>query len=287
MLRAFSAYSGVTLTATYQGAPGSAILVVTGAGTGSGTVASQAGLSPAIDCTITDGVAGEVGCSATYPVGTSVTLTAAAADGSVFSGWSGTGIECTSGDACTVVMDAARTVTATFTAVQVLTVAGGGTGSGTVTSQAGVSPAIDCTITDGVAGQSGCSATYPVGTSVTLTAAAASGSLFLSWNGTGISCPPDAPCTLVVIQPLTVTAGFVVEPSAEFAADDLLGTPRLSSEQRTALDQVGNKNGRYDVGDYLALLDRQGLTALEKTNAMGEIEPADAAETPLKKEPEE
>jgi hypothetical protein len=122
---------------------------------------------------------------------------------------------------------------------------------------------------------------------VTLTAVALEGSLFVSWNGTGISCPAGASCTLVVNQPLTVTAGFVVEPSAEFAADDLLGTPRLSPEQKTALDQVGNRNGRYDVGDYLALLDRQGLTALEKTKAMAEIEPADSAETPLKKEPRE
>jgi hypothetical protein len=78
-------------------------LTVTRAGTGSGTVTS----SPAgINC----GAA----CTASFPMGTSVTVTAAAAPGSVFSGWTGA---CTGTLACTVPMSEAATVGAQFTYV--------------------------------------------------------------------------------------------------------------------------------------------------------------------------
>jgi hypothetical protein len=74
-------------------------LTVSKAGTGSGTVTGSG-----INCGST--------CSASYASGTSVTLTAAAASGSTFGGWSGA----CSGTAttCTVSMTAARSVTATF-----------------------------------------------------------------------------------------------------------------------------------------------------------------------------
>ena len=64
------------MTASFT-APAPQTLTVTGAGTGSGTVTSQAGLTPAINCTITNGVAGGA-CSQSYPFNTSVTLTPAA-----------------------------------------------------------------------------------------------------------------------------------------------------------------------------------------------------------------
>jgi List-Bact-rpt repeat protein/prenyltransferase/squalene oxidase-like repeat protein len=75
-------------------------LTVTKSGTGSGTVTS----SPSgIDCGAT--------CSASFAQGTIVTLTATAAAGSTFTGWSG---DCTGTGTCTVTMDQARAVTATF-----------------------------------------------------------------------------------------------------------------------------------------------------------------------------
>jgi uncharacterized repeat protein (TIGR02543 family) len=49
-------------------------------------------------------------CSETYNCNTSVTLTATAATGSTFTGWSGAG--CTG--TCTVTMDADKSVTANF-----------------------------------------------------------------------------------------------------------------------------------------------------------------------------
>ncbi|MFZ9669307.1 MAG: InlB B-repeat-containing protein, partial [Solirubrobacterales bacterium] len=80
-----------------------------------------------------------------------------------------------------------------------LTVAKHGTGSGTVTS----SPAgIDC--------GSSCSGSFSVGTSVTLTATAASGSKFSSWGG---ACSGSAPsCTVTIDQARSVSATFDSNP---------------------------------------------------------------------------
>jgi hypothetical protein len=75
-------------------------LTISKEGTGSGTVTS----TPAgIDC----GSA----CSASFPAGSGVTLTASAAEGSTFAGWSGA---CTGTGTCTVTVDGATAVTATF-----------------------------------------------------------------------------------------------------------------------------------------------------------------------------
>ena len=71
------------------------------AGSGLGTVTSW----PAgIDCGST--------CSDVYPSGTEVTLTATAASGSMFAGWSGAG--CSGTGSCQVTMSAVESVTATF-----------------------------------------------------------------------------------------------------------------------------------------------------------------------------
>ena len=78
-------------------------LSVTREGAGSGAVVS----SPAgLDCGAT--------CSAVFDGGTDVTLTATAADGSEFTGWTG---DCAGASrTCTVAMQRARSVTATFAA---------------------------------------------------------------------------------------------------------------------------------------------------------------------------
>lgn len=79
-------------------------LTVTEAGSGVGTVSS----TPAgIDCGAT--------CSAKLDEGTAVMLTAIAAAGSRFVGWSGGG--CSGTSTCTVTMSSDQSVTATFTAV--------------------------------------------------------------------------------------------------------------------------------------------------------------------------
>ncbi len=159
-------------------------LSLTKSGSGAGTVTS----SPSgINCGST--------CSANYNSGTSVTLTAAAASGSTFGGWSGA---CSgTATACTVSMTAARAVTATFnssTTTFALTVGKTGQGLGTVTS----SPAgINCGST--------CSANFGSGASVTLTAAAWSGSSFVGWSG---ACTGTGTCTVSMTQARSVTANF-------------------------------------------------------------------------------
>jgi hypothetical protein len=81
--------------------PTTASLTVTKFGTGSGTVTSgPAGIS----CGAT--------CTANFNAGATVTLTAAAAGGSVFAGWTGAG--CSGTGTCVVTMGGATAVTATF-----------------------------------------------------------------------------------------------------------------------------------------------------------------------------
>jgi hypothetical protein len=99
-----------SVTATFT--PTSFPLAVTTDGKGSGTVTS----SPAgIDC--------GSDCDENFDTGAEVTLTATAAIGSVFAGWSG---DCSGTGSCTVTLSAARSVTATFDE-------DGGTGFYTVT----------------------------------------------------------------------------------------------------------------------------------------------------------
>ncbi|HEU4743178.1 MAG TPA: hypothetical protein VFS50_16395 [Meiothermus sp.] len=90
-----------SVTATFNQVPaGSFALTLTKAGAGQGTVTS----SPAgVDCGST--------CAANFSSGTSVTLSATAASGSSFAGWSGA---CNGSGTCTLTMDAAKAVTATF-----------------------------------------------------------------------------------------------------------------------------------------------------------------------------
>jgi uncharacterized delta-60 repeat protein len=77
---------------------------VTKAGTGSGSVQSS---PQGIDC--------GASCSGPFDDGSQVTLTATAAAGSAFTGWSGAG--CSGTNACALTMNADQTVTATFNAL--------------------------------------------------------------------------------------------------------------------------------------------------------------------------
>ncbi len=98
---------GTTTTTTTI--PGAFTLAVSKTGSGGGTVTSSAG-----------GISCGFACSASLASGTTVTLTATAASGSSFSGWGGA---CSgTGNTCTVVMNGAKTVIATFTSSSTATV---------------------------------------------------------------------------------------------------------------------------------------------------------------------
>jgi phospholipase C len=153
-------------------------LTVSLSGSGAGTVTSN---PPGINCGQT--------CSAAFNAGTSVTLTASASSGGSFAGWSGA---CTGTAPCTVTLNGPSAIAANFSSAPVLSVTE--TGSGTVTS----SPAgINCPRT--------CSASFSSGTSVTLTAAANSGSVFSGWSG---ACSGASACTLTLTGAETVSADF-------------------------------------------------------------------------------
>jgi hypothetical protein len=194
-------------------------LTISGGGTGNGTVTS----SPAgINCTITNGVAAATGCTAQFTSGVTVTLTATAKSGSSFVGWLG---DCTGLVACRPVMNVNRAVTARFLKGPfTLKIAGGGsgTGSGRVRSQTGLSPAINCTITSGTAAATGCSASYPAGKVVTLTATASTGQTFAGWS---TPCSGTGTCQLTMKEARTMYAAFAPAGTNAAAIRGKWGTP--------------------------------------------------------------
>lgn len=148
--------------------------------TGSGTVTSN----PAgINCPTT--------CSTTFDSGTTVSLTATPSSGWTFAGWGGA---CTGTGTCVVTMNAAVTITATFTQVFALSVSVAG--GGTVTSSPG---GINCPGT--------CTANFNGGTMVTLTATPASGTSFTGWSG---ACSGTGSCIVTMNSAQSVTATFGV-----------------------------------------------------------------------------
>jgi len=165
-------------------------LSVLAQGTGSGTVTSSVG---AISC--------PAACSASLPTGAQVTLSATAAAGSTFAGWSG---GCAGTGACRITLGEDTSVVATFTALPAarhsLTVTRSGSGQGVVQS----SPS-------GISCGPVCSATFPSGQAVTLTAIPTGTSRFIGWGG---ACTGTAStCTLTLGSDQSVTAAFLAPPS--------------------------------------------------------------------------
>lgn len=170
---------------------GTALLTISKSGTGTGVVTSNTG---GINC-------GAV-CTGTYSVATVVSLTATAAAGSTFTGWSGD-TDCSDGS---VTMDVSKSCTANFQLVPssytlsvslINSITSAGTGTGAVTSNpAGINCGVDC------------SEIYSAGTSVTLSAAPASGSSFTGWSG---ACAGTGSCTVSMNANSSVSATFAAQ----------------------------------------------------------------------------
>jgi hypothetical protein len=181
------------------------LIGVTPAGNGAGTVTS---VPTGITCGGT--------CSQNYGYGTQVTLTATPQTGSTFTGWNGGG--CTGTGTCVINVSNAVTVTATFTlTTENLTVTTTGTGSGTVTP----SPT-------GTSCGAGCSQ-YNYGTQVTLTAVAATGSIFTGWTDTNCSASGNGPCTVDMTVATTVTAKFTLGSNSLTVTKSGTGTGTVTS----------------------------------------------------------
>ncbi|HZI41427.1 MAG TPA: Ig-like domain-containing protein, partial [Gemmatimonadaceae bacterium] len=171
-------------------------LTIAASGRGSGTVTSQpAGVS----CVLTSGAASGP-CSFLPAFDAVVTLTAANAANSTFDGFGGV---CAGKNPCSVRMSQSFTITASFSRVQrTLTIAGGGSGNGTITS----TPAgITCAISNGTAATTGCMAHFEDGTTVTLSERPNGGFKLTSW---GNACPVASSCVLSMTLDQAATATF-------------------------------------------------------------------------------
>jgi hypothetical protein len=96
---------------------------------------------------------------------------------------------------------------------------------------------------------------------VRLNAVPAPDFIFVGWRGDTVATPPVL--DLVMRKGYDLEARFIPEVTITplDAVSDLLGTPALSPAQRSYLDELGNRNGLYDVGDLLALYRRLGQAA--------------------------
>ncbi len=137
-----------------------------------------------------------------YPSGTNITFTASPDSNSVFVGWNGGG--CSGTGTCSVSIDEAKTVTATFNIANFtsypLSVKKSGNGIGKfISNPLGQSCGNTC---------QGNTQTHPTGTTISFNANPASDSVFTGWNGGG--CSGTGTCTVTVDQAKSVTATFTL-----------------------------------------------------------------------------
>jgi hypothetical protein len=135
-------------------------------------------------------------CTTQVVAGTPLTLTANTPGSAVFGGWTG---DCASADpTCSLVVTRSMNVTATFTPVFTLSIGRGGNGSITGTPDGAFGTSINC--------GSSCSAKFPTGTTVTLTATPLAGHTFVNWTG---SCSGNvSTCSLTIAKDTTAQANF-------------------------------------------------------------------------------
>jgi hypothetical protein len=155
-------------------------VTVLGSGTADGMVTSDVG---GISCPGT--------CSTTVPPGTIVTLTASAPEGSRFVAWGGICSDAEFGAPCIVAATPGLVVSATFEPGVFATLGIAGGTPGLVTS----TPA-------GIRCGGTCSAAFPVGTVVTLTASALAGTgvTFANWEGACSGTEPTCVLTMNELQ---------------------------------------------------------------------------------------
>jgi len=185
-------------------APISYLLTVVKSGNGSGTVTSN----PAgIDCGLT--------CSFSYVYPTSVNLTATAALGTTFTGWSGDG---TGTGVRTVAMTGPKTVTATFTLTEYN---------------------LNITSLHGTVTKNPSKTTYHYGEVVQLTATADPGWTFANWSGDVTST--TNPVSITIDGDKSVTANYT-QDEYTLTVTSLHGTVAVSPLQAT-----------YHYGDVVQL----------------------------------
>lgn len=193
-------------------------------------------------------------CTETYDAGTPVLLTASPASSppSDFKGWSG---DCTGTGSCSLVMDMARTVIATFERFLILTVRVTSSfgGSGTVTSGDGQ---INCQVDPGKPSDI-CTGTYVPNDTVDLTATPDSFSN-VSW-GADCAGAPGNTCSLSMDVDKNVDTDFAF-PSILSGPRNRDAAPRPVAWE-SQLD-VGGGEGQVVMNGRTASAVRPGLAAM-------------------------
>ncbi|NII25985.1 carbohydrate-binding protein [Pseudoflavitalea sp. X16] len=236
--------SGVTSTGiTYNGAAPDLGAIESGATTTTYTLTTSA--SPAAGGSVTRSPN-----ATTYNSGTVVTLTAAAASGYTFTGWSGDATGTST--SVTVTMNSNKTVTANFT---------NSTG-GTYTLTTTANPAAGGTIA-----RSPNTSSYAAGTVVTLTATPASGYSFSNWSGGASGTSTTT----------TVTMNANTSVTANFSTNSGGTTLRINDKSGTGTGYCsadGSRQNTYtgaDGGYYVNLSNSsgKGITWAVRAGAAG------------------
>lgn len=172
--------SAITVNANFEFG---STLNVTKSGGGTGTITSAP-----------SGIQCGADCSESYAQNSVIALSATAATGSTFLGWSGGG--CLGLEPCEVTMSMAQTVNADFSLnYYFLNLSRTGNGSGSIQSTpSGIQCGADC------------AEDFIYGTTVTLVATPVSGSLFAGWSGGG--CFGTGPCVVSMNATKNVVADF-------------------------------------------------------------------------------
>jgi Divergent InlB B-repeat domain len=197
--------SGVTsaVSAAFTAAP-QRLTVAAGAGSAGGGIITS---SPTgVNCVLSGSTSSGT-CTAYFAAGTLVTLQETTTGNAVFAAWGG---DCAS-TPCQLTMSQGRTALAVFQ-TQGVTVTGGGTGNGLVTS---VPAGISCTVNGGVTGGT-CATTFAPNTVVSLTSTPSGLSSFSGYTGgcSGTTCT----ITMVPGNTASVTASFAAPPTLSLSA---------------------------------------------------------------------
>lgn len=221
---------GLAASKGTAGAHGKATLTLSGAGsTASGALTSSRG---GLKCTVKYSggrVSTSGSCAKDFNQGFVLTIDATPAPGGVVV-WNGCDHPVTDSPlSCQVTMTGSKTVTAAFAPAPnnfLMTVDGGSNGNGTVRS----SPTgFTCQISGGISANSGCSASFPSGTQVTLTATAASGSYLKAWSGGGCDVSgtgvngSSGTCTVAMTATRAIVVAF--ETGSNLATDGKWAAP--------------------------------------------------------------
>ncbi len=204
-------------------------------------------------------------CQQTFVINEVLTLTAVSDSKSRFVGWSGcSSMSGTDNRVCTVEMNVAKLVTATFDEVASIVVTNKGAGNGVVTSDiknSNDTPTINCGIS---VTPSICSANFNAGAGVTLTATASSGSTFVKWGGVCTSRGSSNTCQVTV-----TTASQAVEAYYELNTPDtaLLSINKGGSGQGSIISIPDGINCGTDCYEIYKLNSTVTLLAVPNTGS--------------------